>query len=335
MRRQDFPNWPAGRRFHEELIRRASALPGVEYAAVAGDNPLAAGFTNSFVVVGREAEARNWPEISLRFVSADYARVTGQALLAGRHVSDGDGPDSIPVVVINREARRQFFPAQDPIGHQIEFWGARRTIVGVVADEKIHGLEKVAPPAAYVPVNQAPLAGTLLVRVAGDPVAVAPAIREIFRDLDPALAVFGVEPLRQTLAESLGERRFTMLLLGAFAAVTLLLAVLGVYGVLSYGVAQRRGEIGVRMALGARPSSVQRLVMGQGLALAGAGLALGIGGSLALTRLLRGLLFGVTPTDAATFVVAPLLLLLTAVVASYLPARRASRVDPVTVIRAE
>lgn len=334
-RRQDFPNWPEVRRFHDELVRRTAALPRVAAVAVAGDHPLAAGFTNSFVVVGREAEARDWPEISQRFVSADYFRVTGLALLSGRHLRDSDTAQAAPVVLINQTARQLFFPKQDPIGQQLAIWGIRRTIVGVVANEKIHGLEKTAPPAAYVAFNQVPVAGTLLVRVDGDPTAVAPGIRAIFRDIDPALAVFGVEPLRQTVAESLGERRFTMLLLGSFAALTLLLAALGVYGVLSYGVAQRTNEIGVRIALGAQPANVLRLVIGQGLTLVVAGLAVGIAGAFALTRLLSTLLFGITPTDPLTFAAAPLVLVLTALAASYLPARRAAKVDPVVALRTE
>jgi len=334
-RRVEFPNWPTVRRFHDQLLGRVAAAPGVAAVAVTGDHPLAAGFTNSFVVVGRETEARDWPEISVRRISAGYARVVGLELVRGRHVRDSDTPQTAPVILINESARRMFFPKHDPIGQQIAFWGTRRTIVGVVGNEKIHGLEKATPPAAYVPFNQAPFGGTLLVRVAGDPIAVAPAIRQIFRDIDPALPVFGIEPLRETVAASMAERRFTMLLLGAFAALTLLLAALGVYGVLSYGVTQRTTEIGVRMALGARPGSVLRLVIGQGLMLVVGGVAVGIAGALVLTRLLSTLLFGIRPTDPLAFAAAPILLILTAIVASYLPARRASRVDPGVALRAQ
>jgi putative ABC transport system permease protein len=334
-RRVEFPNWPTVRRFHDELLERVRALPQVNAVGVTGDHPLAAGFTNSFVVVGREAEARDWPEISVRRVSGDYPRVVGLALLSGRHLRDSDTTQTTPVVAINETARRMFFAKQDPIGQQIAFWGTRRTVVGVVANEKIHGFEKATPPAAYVPFNQAPFGGTLLVRVDGDPAAAAASIRAVFRDLDPALAVFGVEPLRQTVAESMAERRFTMLLLGSFAALTLLLSALGIYGVLSYGVTQRTSEIGVRMALGAQPGSVLRLIIGQGVTLVAAGLAVGIVGALLLTRLLATLLFGITPTDPLTFAAAPLVLILTAIVASYLPARRAARVDPVVALRTE
>jgi len=332
---QDYPAWPEVRRFHDELLRRTGALPQVDAVALAGDHPLAAGFTNSFVVVGREAEARNWPEISVRRVSAGYPQVVGLALVGGRHLRDSDNVQAPPVAVINETARRMFFTNRDPIGQQVEFWGTRRTIVGIVANEKIHGLADATPPALYVPLDQGPIGGTLLVHVTGDMRTATSAIRSIFREIDPALAVFGVEPLRQTVAESLAERRFTMLLLGSLAALALLLAALGVYGVLSYGVAQRTGDIGIRMALGAEPGSVLRLIIVEGLVLIGAGLGAGTLGAALLTRLLRTLLYGVTPTDPLTFAAAVVVLTLTAVAASYLPARRASKLDPIAALRAE
>jgi len=332
---QDYPAWPEVRRFHDELLRRTGALPQVDAVALAGDHPLAAGFTNSFVVVGREAEARNWPEISVRRVSAGYPQVVGLALVGGRHLRDSDNVQAPPVAVINETARRMFFTNRDPIGQQVEFWGTPRTIVGIVANEKIHGLADATPPALYVPLDQGPIGGTLLVHVTGDMRTATSAIRSIFREIDPALAVFGVEPLRQTVAESLAERRFTMLLLGSLAALALLLAALGVYGVLSYGVAQRTGDIGIRMALGAEPGSVLRLIIVEGLVLIGAGLGAGTLGAALLTRLLRTLLYGVTPTDPLTFAAAVVVLTLTAVAASYLPARRASKLDPIAALRAE
>jgi putative ABC transport system permease protein len=332
-RRGGFPNWPQVRRFHDALLQRVSSLPTVEAAAVAGHHPLAGGFTNSFVVVGRETEASTWPEISLRFVSAGYLRVSGLPLLSGRDLRGSDDPESPLVVLINDSARQRFFPGQDPLGHQIAFWGIARTIVGVVANERIHGLEQPTPPAAYVPFEQVPLAGTLLVRVGGDPMSAAPAVRSVFRELDPGLPVFGVEPLEETLSSSLAERRFTMLLLGSFAGLTLFLAAVGVYGVLSHGVVQRTREIGLRLALGAQRSSVLRLVIGQALVSVAAGLVVGVAGALVVTRWLGTLLYGITPTDPLTFITAAAVLVLVALAASYLPARRASRVDPAVALR--
>jgi predicted permease len=332
-RRQDFPNWPDVRRFHDALLQRAARVPSVEAAAVAGFHPLAAGFTSSFTVVGREAEARDWPEISQRIVSADYARVTGLPLLGGRHLRDSDDAQAPFVVHVNDAARRQFFADQDPIGRQLSFWGRPWRIVGVVGDERIHGLENVTPPAVYIPLNQGLVGGTLLVRVTGDPASAADDVRAIFREIDPALAVFGIEPLDRTVANSLADRRFTMALLGAFAALTLALALVGIYGAVSYSVALRRRDIGVRLAFGAAPGRVLRLVLGEALRLVAAGLAAGTAAAWLLTRLIANLLFGVTPTDPLTFAAVTLVLIAAALGAAYLPARTAARVDPLIALR--
>lgn len=323
-----FPAWPEIARFNDGLLQGVRAIPGVEAVAVASDHPLAAGTTNSFVVVGRESEARNWPELSVRSVSADYAIVTGLRLSAGRHLRSSDTADTPPVLLINETVQRMFFPKQDALGQQIAFWGTARTIVGVVADEKIHGVSQPTPPIAYAPLGQLPLADTLLVRVQGDPMAVAADVRRVFRDADPALAVFGMEPLSQTLTTSLSRERFTMLLLGLFAVLTMVLATLGVYGVLSYAVAQRATEIGVRMALGALPSAIVRMVMRQGAGLLLVGLSAGAFGALLLGRLIASLLFGVTTHDAWTFVAAVIVMSGAALAAAYIPARRAARLAP-------
>ena len=175
----------------------------------------------------------------------------------------------------------------------------------------------------------------LLVRTSGDPRALIASVRGVIREQDPALAVFGLEPFAETVSRSVAERRFTMLVLGLLASVALVLAAIGVHGVLSYTVTQRAREIGIRMALGAQPSGVLRLVVRQGMTLALAGTALGLAAAFVLTRSMGTLLFGVTPTDPVTFIVVPLGLALVAFVASYLPARRATRVDPVAALRAD
>jgi predicted permease len=337
----DFRRWPDFKEMHAfngALLRRAEALPGVDSIAIAGNHPLDPGFTNSFVVPGREAEARNWPEISVRRVTPGYFRTVGLNLVRGRLLRDGDTTTSAPVALLNEEAARRFFPNTDPIGARIAFWGAQREVVGVVANEKFLGIDKAPPLATYVPLSQAPSAngaGVLLVRASGDPLALASAAQGAIREVDSALAIFAVEPLTDTLARSVGERRFTMLLLALFAAVALVLAAVGVHGVLSYGVTQRTREIGIRMALGARPGNVLGLIVGQGARLAAVGVALGLAGAVALTRLLAALLYGVTPTDAVTLAVVVVVLAGTAIVASYLPARRAMRVDPSVALRAE
>ena len=333
-----FPDFKEMHAFNAALLRAAAAHPAVESAAIAGNHPLDPGFTNSFQVVGREAEARGWPEISVRRVTPGYFRTVGLRLIDGRSLEEQDGTASAPVLLVNEAAAERFFAGTGPLGARVRFWGAERTVVGVVANERIHGLVEAAPPCVYLPLSQAPSfngAGVLLLRTPGDPLALASSVRAMVRGVDPQLAVFGVEPLAETLSRSVSTRRFTMLVVGLFAFLALALAAIGIHGVLSYAVALRTREIGLRMAHGADAATVVRLVLGEGVALALAGLALGLAGALALTRLLATMLFGVSPTDPATFAGIALILVLVAVAASGIPAWRATRIDPVEALRAE
>jgi putative ABC transport system permease protein len=337
----DFRVWPDFKEqhaFNAALVQRAAALPGVSSAAIAGNHPLDPGFTNSFTIVGREAESRTWPEISIRRVGPAYFQTVGLELLRGRLFRDSDNTTSSPVALINAAAAQRFFPDREAVGARIRFWGASRTIVGVVTGEKFHGLIAAPPIAAYTPLAQTPSAngaGVLLLRTTGDPIALASAATAAIHDVDRGLAVFGVEPLTVTLSRSIGQRRFTMLLLGLFAGVALLLAAVGIHGVLSYGVSQRRREIGIRMALGARTADLIGLIVREGLGLGCVGLAVGLAGAFVLTRFLASQLFGVTPTDPATFAVVAAILALVAVGATIAPARRAASVDPVVTLRSE
>ncbi|HEX7023756.1 MAG TPA: ABC transporter permease [Gemmatimonadales bacterium] len=331
-----FPRWPEAQRFADELRRRLAALPGVQSVSIAGSHPLDAGFTSSINVVGREAEAVDWAEPSIRRVDAGYFRTIGGSLMAGRFFDASDAVETAPVVIVNEAARRQFFEGRSPLGQRIRLWGAERVVIGVVGNERIHGLVADTPPAVYLPISQAPVTGgSVLVRGTGDPRGLIPALHRTVRDLDPALPLFGVEPLAETLSNSLGQRRFTMAVLGLFAAVSLLLASVGVHGVLSYTVAQRTREIGIRMALGADQGKVRALVVGQGAALTMSGLALGLAGAFAVTRLLSSLLYGVGPTDPVAFGGVVLVLSGVALLASYFPARRATRINPVEALRDE
>jgi predicted permease len=333
-----WPRWPEQRRFNDELQRRLSGMPGVQAVAIAGSHPLDAGFTSSIRVVGREAEAADWPEPSIRLVTPSYFGTVQLPLVAGRRLESLDDADATPVVVINEAARRRFFAAQDPLGQRIDLWGAQRLVVGVVANERFHGVAAAAPPGLYLPITQVPVADgghSLLVRLQGDPAGFTPMLRRVVRDLDPVLPLFGVEPLATTLSNSMGQERFTMTVLAVFAAVALLLAVIGVHGVLSYTVAQRTREIGIRIALGADPRRVRRLVVTQGATLAAGGLALGLVAAVAVTRLLRALLYGVSARDPATFAGVALALGAVALAASALAARRATRVDPMVALRTE
>ena len=334
----EWPNFPGVHRFNDALIDKVSALPGVESAAVAVSHPLNAGSTNSFAIVGREEESRDLPEISVRQVSPGYFATVRVRLVRGRLLSERDATAAPAVTLINEAAAERLFANHDPLGQQIALWGALRTIVGVVANEKFQGVTAAPPIAAYVPVAQAPTRGgdeSLLVRVKGDVANAAPAVRAAIRDIDPGLAVFGMEPLADTLRASLGTERFVTLVLALFAGLALVLAAIGIHGVLSYAVARRAREIGIRMALGAPSASVMRLVVGEAALLTTCGLGAGLLMALALARSLQGLLFGVVATDPPTLAAVVVVLGTVAALAAWLPTRRALGVDPLVVLRRE
>ena len=331
-----YPKWPEVLGFDHSLLQRVRALPGVGSAAVAGVDPLDAGFTNSFVIVGREAEAASQPEIRVRQVSPTYLATVGIPLVSGRDLRSSDDGSTAPVALVNRAAVRRFFPRGSPIGQQIGFWGANRTIVGVVGDVKFEGLRESTPPAVYVPIDQTPTgSGSLLVRTTVDPASLEAPIRAIVHDLDPNLAVYGMEPMSTALAGLLAEQRFVTVLLGLFASLAVLLALVGVESVLAYAVARRRPELGIRMALGAGGRRIRAMVIGDGLRLAGLGLAVGLAAAVIAARSLGSLLFEVKPVSAPVYAGVAALVLAATVLASWLPALRATRVDPMTVLREE
>jgi predicted permease len=335
-RSPQWPDYPDINGFHSELVRRVEALPGVTAAAVTAFHPLDPGFTNSFVIVGREAELGSYPEIRIREASPHYFEALGITLLSGRDIDDGDVATAPMVTLINRAASARYFGSADPVGQQMSWWGIRRTVVGVVDDERMLGLSEAAPPAAYMPLSQsASLLGTLVVRADVDPTSLVPEIREQLRAMDPEVPVFDAAPLEAAVAETISAPRFSARLLGTLAAVALAVALMGVHGLLSYSVTQRFQEVGIRMALGAPRSRITREVVGEGLRLTGAGMALGMAGALAASGLLRGMVFGVTPTDPITYAVVLVGVLLAAITASAIPAWRASRTDPLTALRAE
>jgi putative ABC transport system permease protein len=331
-----FPNLSEINGFHAELRRRVAALPGVASVAIAARHPLDPGFTNSFTVIGREAEAADWPEIRCRFITPDYLATMRVPLVAGRDLADGDVAGAQPVAVINRATAERYFAGRDPLGQQIRFWGISWQVVGVIGNERFNGVAEAVEPAVYVPIAQAPpSAAVLLVRGQADPNSLIAGTRGVFRDLDPQLALYGVEPLEQTLAGSIAKPRFLATLLALFGGVAIALALVGVHGVLSYTVAQRASEVGIRMALGATRKSVLTLVVADGIRLAALGTALGLAGALAGSQLLSGLVFGVTPRDTGTFVSVAAAVLVLAALASWLPARRAARTEPMRSLRAD
>jgi putative ABC transport system permease protein len=331
-----YPDAPEIQAFNTRLLAAVRAIPGVESAALAGGSPLDPGFTNSWQIIGREAESAKFPEIRTRFFTPGYLKTLDVPVLEGRGIETSDDASSPQVVVINKTAAQRYFP-HGALGQQVRWWGITRRIVGVIGDEKFRGIDAPADPAAYAPAAQAPLqAVTLLARTAGsDPTAVAGAIRQVVHAIDPQIAPYGVEPLQRTELASIAKPRFNALLLAVFAGLAIVLAVVGVHGVLSYGVTERASEMGIRMALGASRRNVMRTVVGEGMVLAGLGVAIGLAGAFMGSRLLSSLLFGVTTTDPLTFVVVPLVVLLTSAAASLVPALRATRVDPMQVLRAD
>jgi putative ABC transport system permease protein len=330
------PHFASYNRFTQSLLERVARLPGVDSVALAANHPLDTGFTQSFFVVGREAEAEDWPEMSVRHVSPGYFGTLRVPLVRGRLFGDSDTSGSERVLLINRATADRFFGTRDPLGQKIGFWGQQWTIVGIVGNERFHGLAKAAPIGAYAPLTQTRfLSLALAVRTAIDPVLIAPAVRAAIREVDPQLPIFGLEPLEDTLANTLGEPRFMMLLLGLFAALALALAAVGVHGVLTYLVTQRTREIGVRMALGASAAAVTQLVVTQGMRLVAVGLGVGFALALALGRSLSGLLFGVTSTDLPTLVAVVGVLGSVAALSIWLPVRRAVRIDPLLALRQE
>jgi predicted permease len=335
VRMPEFPDFPEHRAFTTAIIEEARRLPGVTAAAVAGNHPLDPGSTNSFTVIGREAEAQAWPELSIRRVTPGYFETVGLSLIEGRLLDERDTIDAEPVVIVNETVARRFFPAGDAMGARFRWWGTTRTVVGIVADERIYGIAEAPPVAVYVPLAQAPSvngAGVLLVRGA-DPDGLASAAARVIRARDPALAVFGVETLQRTVSRSVSARRFTTVLLLVFAGVALLLGAIGVYSVLSYDVARRRREMGIRLAIGARPSGILRLVFNRGLRLTALGIGVGVAGALALARFLSAMLFGIPPDDPVTLGGVALVLAVVALAATAVPAWRAAHVDPTTALR--
>ncbi len=339
--RADYPRWPEAAAFYDQVLARIAALPGVRAVGAGLNHPLKAGWTTRMTVDDRPTRpGEELDEVRLRPVTPDYFRAAGVPLLAGRFLEPGDGQEAPAVVLINQALARRYFPDENPVGRALSFWGRSRRIVGVVQDVKFDGLGRDTAPAMYPPLAQIPMSEfSLVVRTAGDPLSLAPALTAAIWSVDRDLAVFNLRSLEQVLASSLARPRSNMLLLAIFAAVALLLAAVGVYGVMSYGVSERSREIGIRLALGAGREQVLRWIVGQGLALTAGALGLGLAVALALTqilpRLLSDLLFGVAATDLPTFAATALVLAGVALLACYLPARRAARLDPLATLRYE
>ncbi len=353
--RAKYPDGQKVAAFHDQLLARLAALPGVEAVGLGSSLPL--GGTNadtSFFIDGRpQLEPRDRPHTHPRTISPDYFRVMGMRIIEGRAFTEQDHEQAPRVAIINETMARRFWPGQSALGKrvaldyeamkffpdrppQLDLAAGMREVVGVAPDVRHEGLETEPQPEMYVPDRQGPEREmNLVVRAAVDPVSLATSVRGAVSAIDPDQPVVNIKPMSRLLSDSVAKPRFNYLLLTVFAAVALILTVTGVYGVMSYAVAQRTREMGVRLALGARGKDVLKLVIGQGMKPVGVGVALGLAGAFALTRVMAALLFGVSATDPAVFVGVAALLAAVALLACYLPARRATKVDPVIALRSE
>ena len=336
-------NEPRRMAFYDECLAQVSALPGVRAAALTLSLPIDGSFWNSvFIAADKPVPPRpNLPNSAYTPVSANYFEAMGIRLLKGRGFNSADRGDSAKVVVINETLARRIWPGEDPIGKRVkqgwpESQAPWREVVGVVADVKLNGLERDTPMQTYMPLVQEPWRQVgLAVRTVGDPLNAANAVEGAIHSIDKDLPVSTIRSMEQLLGISLAQRRLTMTLLLSFAALALLLASVGIYGVISYSVRQRTRELGIRMALGAKRRDVLKMILAQGLKLALIGVAIGLLAAFALTRWMETLLFNVRPADPLTFAVIPAVLLLVALIACWIPARRATKVDPMVALRCE
>jgi putative ABC transport system permease protein len=331
--------------FYRDLTKRIEALPGVRAASSVAPLPLSGNqFGVSFATEGRPVPKGDQPTADFYTMGLDYFKTMGIPLLQGRDFNDHDVHKAPGVVIVNQAFAQKFFPGENPLGKRIQPGistyddepAGMREIIGVVGNVKQRSLSTEAKPAFYIPQAQTPFDSmTVVVKSNGDPHSVIGAVTNEVRSIDKDLPLFNVKTLDDYVADSVSTPRFNTTLLGIFAAVALVLTVVGLYGVMSYSVAQRTGEIGIRMALGAQTRDVLSLIVGQGVKLVLLGLAIGLIGAFALTRVVATLLFGVGTKDPITFAAVTMLLSVVALLACYIPARRATKVDPLVALRYE
>jgi putative ABC transport system permease protein len=345
LRTQQYSNDAAVRNFWQQLLDHVRALPGVESAAVGTVVPLTDNHSRTDITIEGMALPKpgSFPHPDVHLVSTGYLPTLGVPLLRGRDFTDDDNERTASVGMVNARLAREFWPNDDPIGKRFMFGrpGPNNppkwiTAVGVTGDTKLYGLANPSRLEVYVPYRQTTEGEmNLLVRSAIDPSSLTAEIRGAVASIDKDQPITGIATMQQLVSDSVATQRTTLILLGLFSGLALVLAVIGVYGVISYSVAHRTHEMGIRMALGAERGEVLKLVVGQSLRLTMMGVGLGIAGALALTHFLASLLYSVKPTDLLTFVVASLSLASVALVASYIPARRATKVDPMVALRYE
>jgi predicted permease len=323
--------------FYRELIGRLAALPGVQGAAATSDLPWTGYDENtSFGIEGRQFSDDEDPSAQYHFATPDYFRTLGIPLLAGRFFSEADDADAPRVIVINKSMADRYWPDADAVGKRVRLWGETRMIAGIVGDFKDSPGELRAKPGFFFPVNQQAQRNlVLVVRTERDPMSLLAAMRSEIAALDKELPLSDARTLEQIASAAVARTRFTMLLLSVFAGVALLLAAVGIYGVVSYSVTQRTHEIGIRVALGAQRRDVIGLVARHGMTLVVAGMGAGLAAALVLTRVMSSLLFGVSVADPITFFGIAVLLMGVALGACFVPARRAMKMDPMVALRHE
>jgi putative ABC transport system permease protein len=332
-------------RFYRDLANRVRSLPGVQAASAALPLPLSGDrFSVSFEIDGRPVAPKDQPSADLFMTEPDYFRTMGIPLLQGRDFNERDEHNSTPVVIVSDRFARQFFPGENPVGKRIKpgisTWdnddSKMREIIGVVADVRNRALNTEPKPVYYLPESQVPFSElAVVVKTSNDPRALVSSVTREVQGMDSELPVFSVKTMDEYVSSSVAAPRFNTTLLAIFASVALVLTVIGLYGVMSYSVAQRTNEIGIRMALGAQTRDVLRLIVKDGVKIVVIGLLLGMGGALLLTKLLETLLFGVTTRDPLTFLFIAALLSVVAMLACCIPALRATRVDPLEALRCE
>ncbi|HJX85830.1 MAG TPA: ABC transporter permease, partial [Candidatus Angelobacter sp.] len=331
------------RAIERKLLEKVQVLPGVQYAAVSSSFPLDPDLlamgpgTAGFRIEGRPLRPGDTPPITtVRLGTVDYFRTLGIPLMKGRTFAATDNEKAPKVAVVNQSLARHRWPGEDPIGKRVSFdEGKWITIVGIVGDTKEMGLDHQVQDEIYGPMEQDPQVGSLLLRTTEDPLLLANQVRRAVHEVDPQIAIANLETLEEARSETLASPRVMTSLLALFAALALLIAATGIGGILALSVSQRMHEIGVRLALGAQPGDVRGMVIRQGMVLVLAGLVFGLVGALYLTGSLKTLLFEVTPTDPMTFVLVGSVLAATALAACYIPARRATRIDPLIALRHE
>jgi putative ABC transport system permease protein len=335
--------------FYQEAQRRLQSLPGIEGTALVQSLPLTGWRIGMpFSIEGRQSQnTAERPPTHFQMISPAYFSVMKIPVLKGRSFKEQDRPGAPPVAIINQTMVRKFFKGEEPIGKRLLIESIMPgnyelgppipwEIVGVIGNVKESGLEGEESPEVYVPFSQSPQPGShLVVRTTGDPLQLAKAIEHEIHSVDKDQPITDIRSMEQVMTESLAWRRFSMDMLGAFASIALTLATVGIYGVISYSVTQRTHEIGIRLALGASPREVSKLIIKRALILTLVGIAIGLTGAFALTRLMSSLLFDISATDPLTFVIISLFITGVALAASYIPAWRATKVDPIVALRAE